>query len=188
VVRGQFGFETASGTFVRLVPCDGGDNVPPMVDQFLNEHTTHPIARLLVNLDADDTLSARSTSARDIIAHLARVHTNLGVSIIPIIWECADPPAPGIPEKQTLERLVVAAIVAAYPQRGASVAAWLAAAPTGGTSHKNHALSYLAKWYAENGPDDFYKELWRDPSTAPELERRLRQSGAWAEVEALALS
>lgn len=98
----------------------------------------------------------------------------------------ADDPVPSIPAKQTLERLVVAAIVAAYPQRGAGVADWLAAAPRGGDSHKHHARSYLAKWYAENGPDDFYNGLWRDPKTAPELERRLRVSGAWGSVEALA--
>lgn len=188
VVRGQFGFATPSGAFVRLVPCEGGDNVPPTAVQFIKEHTTHPIARLIVNLDADDTLSARSTSARDIIANLTRTHAKTGVSIVPIVWECADAATPGIPDKQTLERLVVSAIVAAYPQRGANVASWLAAEPRGGDSHKHHALSYLAKWYAENGPDDFYKELWLDPRTAPELELRLRHSGAWAEVEALAQS
>lgn len=200
VSRGQFGFATAGGAFVRLVPCDGGGNVASTAAQFFKEHTTHPIGRLLINLDADDTVDVTSTSARDVIAGIAQAHggdtsigtasaySAAGVHVCPIIWECRDSLAPGIPAKQTLERLVAAAIVAAYPQRGPSVATWLAHEPRGGDSHKHHALSYLAKWYAEHGPDDFYKALWRDESTAAQLEQRLRDGGAWAHVEALAHS
>lgn len=198
VSRGQFGFATATGTFVRLVPCDGGGNVGATAAQFFKEHANHPIDRLLINLDADDTLDSTSTSARDIIAGVVRAQNGdaisdaggsyfvAGVRVCPVVWECADRAAPGIPGKQTLERLVAAAIVAAYPQRGPTVATWLAAPPAGGDSHKHHALSYLAKWYAEHGPDDFFKHLWRDEATAAQLESRLRDSGAWAHVEALA--
>lgn len=201
VVDGQYGFFTASGAFVRLVPCRGGNKVAPAAAQFLTDHATHPIGRLLINLDADDTTQAASSSARDAIAGIVRTHvSNPGggapdgtgayrvdeVTICPIIWECRDADAPGIPAKQTLERLVAASLVAADPRRGENVATWLAAAPRGGDSHKHHALSYLAKWYADHGPDDFFKELWRDPSTATQLQHRLRETGAWAHVEALA--
>lgn len=185
VSRGQFGFGTPGGAFVRLVPCDGGGNVAPTAAQFFKEHATHPVGKLLINLDSDDTLGATSTSASDIIARIL-ASGPASVEVCPIIWACQDLDAPGIPAKQTLERLVAASIAAAYPQRGPSVATWLAAEPRGGDSHKHHALSYLAKWYAEHGADDFYKALWRDEATAEQLERRLRTGGAWAHVDALA--
>jgi len=198
VVDGQYGFVTASGAFVRLVPCRGGNKVAPAAAQFLNDHVTHPIGRLLLNLDADDTTQVASTSARDAIAGMVRAHAGkpvpdddgtycIGdVTVCPIVWECRDADAPGVPSKQTLERLIAAAIVAVDPRRGENVAAWLAAVPRGGDSHKHHALSYLAKWYADHGPDDFFRELWRDPQTANQLELRLRATGAWTHVDALA--
>lgn len=185
VSGGQFGFATTRGAFVRLVPCDGGGNVAATAAQFFKQHVTHPIGRLLVNLDADDTLDAASTSAHDIIAGIKRTNET-PIEVCPVIWTCDDETAPGLPAKQTLERLVAAAIVAAHPRRGPSVATWLDAEPRGGATHKHHALSYLAKWYAEHGPDDFFKALWRDAATASQLEARLRRSGAWAQVEALA--
>jgi len=199
VTGGQYGFNTASGTFVRLVPCRSGNKVSGVATQFIKGHTTHPVGRLLINLDADDTLDAASSSARDTIAGMVQINGGArapapshgylvaGIQVYPVIWECRDESAPGIPAKQTLERLASAAIVAAHPQRGPTVSAWLAAEPRGGDTHKHHALSYLAKWYAgKHGSDDFYEQLWRDEATAIQLEMRLRQSGAWDHVEALA--
>jgi len=99
VVDGQYGFVTASGAFVRLVPCRGGNKVAPAAAQFLTDHATHPIGRLLINLDGTGAYRVDE------------------VTICPIIWECRDADAPGIPAKQTLERLVAASLVAADPRR-----------------------------------------------------------------------
>lgn len=198
VTQGQFGYGTASGAFVRLHACDGGENVPPTAAQYFKGHPTHPVGTLLVNIDADDTIAAPSTRARDIVIGLVKsaggppqpdasgAYTAKDVTVRPVVWTCADPDVPGLPAQQTLERLVAAAIIAAYPARGPCVRDWLAAAPHGGGSHKNYAMSYYAKWYAsERGPDDFYRELWNDPRVAAELIARLRASGAWTHLDAL---
>jgi hypothetical protein len=107
-----------------------------------------------------------------------------------IRWETGDPPAPGLPDQQTLERLVCASLAAAYPPRAKAVQDWLDARPN--PPHpplhdpKEYAWSYMAGWLAGHGCDDFYAHLWRDAVVAHELESRLRSSGAWQLVETLA--
>jgi hypothetical protein len=102
-------------------------------------------------------------------------------------WEVSDPPAPGLPDKQTLERLASAALAAAYPARAASVQNWLDARPTPPAADpKEHAWSYMAGWYAEHGCEAFYSNLWNDPRVVAELESRLRSSGAWQIATTLA--
>jgi hypothetical protein len=44
----------------------------------------------------------------------------------------------------------------------------------------------MAGWYAEHGCEDFYANLWRDAAVVPELESRLRSSGAWQIAETVA--
>jgi hypothetical protein len=199
VTQGQFGFATASGAFVRLVSCDGGENVAPMAAQFIKGQPTHPVGDLVLNIDADDSVSAPTTRARDIIRRIVMVaggspqpdergcYVAQGITIRPVIWTCSDSDDPGVPAQQTLERLVSAACVSAVPTSGPDVARWLANEPRGGDSHKNYAMSYYAKWFAQDrGPDDFYREIWNRAPVAKELERRLRETGAWAHVESLA--
>ena len=41
-------------------------------------------------------------------------------------------------------------------------------------------------WYAEHGCEAFYSNLWHDAAVVGELETRLRLSGAWQIVEAMA--
>jgi len=107
--------------------------------------------------------------------------------VILIRWEVNDPPAPGLPDQQTLERLVSAALAAAYPARAKSVQSWLDARPDQPrTDPKEHAWSYMAGWYAEKGCDAFYSNLWNDGLVAAELKSRLQSSGAWQIAETLA--
>jgi len=102
-------------------------------------------------------------------------------------WEVSDPPAPGLPDQQTLERLACAALAAAYPARAASVQSWLDARPAPpGADPKEHAWSYMAGWHAEHGCEAFYSNLWIDPRVRTELESRLRASGAWQIAATLA--
>jgi hypothetical protein len=199
VGAGQFGFQTPAGVFVRIQPYDGVDSLTQAVRDVVNKHCVRPVFHLLVNLDADDTPQAPSPSADDRVATIVgKLDANaergedgayraLGMRIAPVIWRCDDPAGtPGVPDKQTLERLVTASIAAAYPGRAPTVATWLEADPRhDNAGHKHHAYSYLAKWYAEHGCNDFYREVWRDPRVAAQLELRLKQSGAWAHVQAM---
>jgi hypothetical protein len=105
----------------------------------------------------------------------------------PVCWSAPDPGVPGIPTKQTLERLVCSAILAVYPDRGPAVQNWLdsrPAAPLAGP--KEYAWSYMAGWYAEFGSDSFFREIWRDEGVAQQLESRLKACGAWRIGEMLA--
>jgi hypothetical protein len=75
-----------------------------------------------------------------------------GTRISLVRWETNDPDTPGVPTRQTLERLVCAAMAAAYPQRGPSVHNWLGSRPDPPRpSSKEPAWSYMAGWYAELG-------------------------------------
>lgn len=90
-----------------------------------------------------------------------------------IVWCCAGE-GEGIPGKQTLERVVCVALSGAEPGQGASVSRWLADEPHQvGPVHKAHALSYLAKWYAEFGFEAFYQRIWEDDALAAQLESLL---------------
>jgi hypothetical protein len=116
---------------------------------------------------------------------------NGATQVFLVRWEVNDAVAVGLPNQQTLERLVCAALVAAYPDRGSTVQTWLdsrqnppANAPA--TEPKEFAWSYMAGWYAGHNCEDFYCSLWREPKVAAELESRLRSSGAWQIAKALA--
>jgi hypothetical protein len=84
-----------------------------------------------------------------------------------------------------LEGLVAAAIQAAFPDRGSAVEIWLAAEPRAAIIPKSYGYSYLAKWYAGHGADDFLREIWRDEAVARELRKRLESKGGWRIVERL---
>ena len=95
-------------------------------------------------------------------------------------WEAADVTSPGVPSKQTLERLVCSAIVAAYPERGEPVQRWLESRPNPPKANpKEFAWSHMAGWYAKFDRDPFYRALWKDAKVATELQRRLEDCGAW---------
>jgi hypothetical protein len=111
-----------------------------------------------------------------------------GATTVSLIrWEATDPPAPGLPAQQTLERLVCAALNAAYPPRANSVQNWLDSRPDPpNPDPKEHAWSYMAGWYADQSCEASYSSLWIDPQIVTQLESRLRSSGAWQIVESIA--
>ncbi|MHC4178430.1 MAG: hypothetical protein ACYSWU_13035, partial [Planctomycetota bacterium] len=111
-----------------------------------------------------------------------------GATLVSLVrWEASDAPVSGVPTQQTLERLVCAALVAAYPDRGPAVKSWLDARPVGPEAGpKEYGWSYMAGWYAQHGCEDFYRNLWRDERVVAELQSRLTESGAWRVAEALA--
>ena len=177
----------------------GVGNILPIAARRLDQRSTKPLAHLFLSYDADVKLAdtatgvARSEQRLDDLARQfggARVGDSWMIeqtTLVLVSWRANDGVLPGLPGKQTLERLICAAVVAAYPDRGSSVQTWLdnrpGAAPAG---PKHFGWSYYAGWYAHHGADDHYHPLWEDERAASELETRLGQSGAWAAVEELA--
>ena len=202
VRRGQFAYRSKSGSFVRARPCNGKGNVLQEARIRLTQRTTKRLLRLVVNVDVDT--SAAGTSPRltglrqqDVFHEVQQtdpsatvnadgnIEVDSGATMVALIrWEANDPPAPGLPDQQTLERLVSAALAAAYPPRAKAVQDWLNARPgCPPPDPKEHAWSYMAGWYAGHGCEDFYSNLWRDAGVVRELESRLRSSGAWQIAE-----
>ena len=204
VGQGQFYFRTPSGNGVRVVPCHGVKNIPESLERFLRQRNTSPFAKLVINVDADDNADKTANSASSLkpiaIENLVRAaDANLqttaegtyaidkGTAEIALIrWTAQDANISGIPNQQTLERLVCAAICTAYPQRGQHIQNFLNERhepPKIGV--KEFAWTHMAGWYAEHGCDDFYRCLWDDARVAAELKARLQSSGAWQIAEAL---
>ncbi len=194
VVKGRFLFHTPADSCVILQPFQGRANARKAASEYLRGQVYLP-DRLILNLDSDAE-NGDGAGARDVVRGIVKDFGGAvenagdgpfdldGVQVFTVIWECEDSnPTPGVPPKQTLERLVAAAIQAAYPERGPAVDAWLAAKPLPEkTTHKNYGYSYLAKWYAEFGADDFFRAIWRDEAVASQLGKRLENTGAWATV------
>jgi hypothetical protein len=205
VGQGQFAYRSKSGGFVRVQPCNGRSNVLPELRIRLIRRTTRQLRRLIINVDVDTSAAAMTAGPtglgqQDVLYQVQQIdppasmnangeiEVDGGATTVSLVrWEVSDPPAPGLPAQQTLERLVSAALAAAYPGRAASVQAWLDARPIPPRPDpKEHAWSYMAGWYAEHGCEAFYANLWHDPRVVAELNPRLRASGAWQIAAALA--
>ncbi len=206
VTGGQFAFDSKSEKFVRVVPCRGKDNIWREMDTRLGRRDMRPVlARLVINRDADVPAQSKrkgssGVTPADLLAHIKKtepsaelneqeeIELDEGATKVCLVrWEALDEDAPGLPKKQTLERLVCAAIIAVYPERAPAVHAWLNSRPDPPPADpKEHAWSYMAGWYAAHGCEDFYRAVWRDHEVATALESRLRKSGALRIAEALA--
>ncbi len=197
--KGRYLFHSPGGACIIVHPYGGRSKLRRTVNEYLKDHTTHPIHRMILNLDSDaesDSDDGARAAVRGLVARLgsqveaptAAAFDLDGIQTSTVIWECADEASiPGIPRKQTLERLVAASIRGAYPARGSAVEDWLAAEPRGeaAVTPKSYGYSYLAKWYAEYGADDFFRALWRDEEVVAQLRHRLETNGAWASVQDL---
>jgi len=201
----EFVFATPGDAPVRVRPCHGQRMVLENLRIHLLQRETRPVRRLIVGLDNDAIVGEQSSEGRarallqrvrDIVAKLDPQHEHRddgdlaldgGRTLVSLVlWSTDDPAAPHLPAQQTLERLVCVSLCAAYPIRGDSVAAWLAARPDAPPAGpKEFAWSHMAGWYAENGCGDFYQCVWRDPGIARELRRILEASGAWRVATAL---
>lgn len=204
VTRRQFGFRSRNGAFIRVVPCGGKSGLLNELRGRIKGRTIDPLRYVVVCMDSDtDAPSSGGLSGGTQLSDLGNflrgfepsvkveppwLELDDGAAHVALIrWETHDPAGTGLPTKQTLERLVCAAILAAYPERGAPVANWLASRPgPPPLTQKEFAWSQMAGWYAEHGCEDFYRQVWRDPHIAHELESRLRAAGAWPIVEELA--
>ena len=202
--RGQHAFHSPAGKFIRIIPCGGKPNVRRQASERLKDRTDKKLERLVLNVDSDVVVTAgqkpdvaltaesletllREFGEPEITAH-ADFAIDDGATLASLVaWQAADDPIPGLPDQQTLERLVCAAIVAAYPARGPAVGDWLVSRPQAPQAGpKEFGWSYMAGWYAERGCEGFYRAVWEDPDVAAQLEDRLRKAGAWRVAEALA--
>jgi hypothetical protein len=201
---GQFAYLSKAGSFVRVRSCNGKSKILNEARIRLAERTTKRLLRLVINVDADSTASqapgpvglrqqdvlhqVQQVDASAALTAAGEIEVDGGATNIALVrWEVPEPSTPGLPDQQTLERLVSAALVAAYPARATAVQTWLDAHPSPpGADPKEHAWSYMAGWYAEFGCEAFYSNLWNDAQVAAELEVRLRKSGAWQVAAALA--
>lgn len=213
VTSGQFAFLSPSDHFVRVRPCMGRSEVFESLEDRLARRFDRPARRIVVSVDNDAATVEASALSQEAVfeAVAARVHRadasferrpngelilDSGSTTISIAVWSSQEDFTDLPRKQTLERLVCAALRAAYPQRSRAVASWLMQRPEPpfaglderrlSLEPKEHAHSHFAGWFAEHGCDDFFRAVWRDKKIAEQLEARLRQSGVWRVVEALA--
>ncbi len=203
VASGQFAFHSKSARFVRVVPCNGKSNILRYANDRLKRRRVEKLHCLVVNVDPDVEVghsAAVDTATVQAVSNLVARHGEHSkeqngdfrladgtLVTAPICWSASDVGHPGIPTRQTLERLVCAAIVAVYPDRGPAVHKWLESRPVAPPAGpKEHAWSYMAGWYAEFGSDSFFREIWRDEGVAQQLESRLKDCGAWRIGELLA--
>jgi hypothetical protein len=204
VKGGQFAYHSPGGRFIRVIPCQGKSNILPAAKTRLLQRSTKAVTRLVINVDSDQTASGKSLAtglrqgdvlnlvrtldSKAVVNSDGEIEMDGGATKVSLVrWEVNDAPAPGLPDQQTLERLVSAAMAAAYPARAQSVQKWLDGRPIPpGVDPKEHAWSCMAGWYAEDGCDAFYSNLWSDGAVVAELEARLRSSGAWKIAEMLA--
>jgi hypothetical protein len=201
--KGQYTFVTPHGGWLRLVPVDGDKNLLNAANTELIARETSALRHVVLVRD-DDTIaakemeqsSANAPNQREALENWAR-HTlrataiegtddfQLDAGIIPtrisfLFWCARDAHNDYLPPKQTLERLVCAAIAEAYPARCTSVADFIAARPappTGEKLHKSHAASHMAGWYSDRGYEGFFSAVWTDNAIRDALMRRLAEAG-----------
>ena len=209
---GDYAYNSKTGRFVRIVPC-GGDirvilreasNRLSEQQQRYQQVGAVRLARLVLNIDSDvrmDNSSTRTGFQEQDLEKLLKefdcsaAETNDGdfalfdgATLVSLArWEASDATIDGLPSQQTLERVVCAALVAAYPERGEPVRKWLDSRPNAPEAGpKEYGGSHMAGWYADAGSEAFYRVIWSDPKIATELQSRLAESGAWRIAEALA--
>src|ERR1700687_1579832 len=161
VRHGQFAYRSNSGNFIRVRPCNGKSNVLQEARIRLTQRTTKRLVRLVINVDVDTSaagLAPGPTGLRqqDVLQQVqenhpqaspnaaGKIEVDAGITKVALIrWEVKAPPARGLPDQQTLERLVSAALAAAYPLRAGAVQAWLDARPNPPPPDpKEHGWSY----------------------------------------------
>lgn len=205
VKSGQYGFQSKTGVFIRVIPCGGKHNILRFLKIRLAERATKPLHYLVVSADADLDLSSGLTKPKgpsdEAVERILREHdsnatkTSEGIwqldggrsNLMIVRWQVDDRSKEGLPAKQTLERLVCAALAEVYPSRAPAVQNWLdsrSEAPAMGP--KEYAWSYMAGWYADGGCEYFYRRIWDEPRVVQALESRLTHCGAWQVAKRIA--
>jgi hypothetical protein len=199
---GEFSFLSRSGHFIRVVPAGGKNNIPDLFKIRLKQRGQKALTHLVVNVDSDKNADGSpATSVTMDAAQFQRMITGFdgaaqidssgdhlidgGTTRISLAkWGAFDPPGAGLPNQNTLERLICAAIMAVHPARGPAVQTWLDSRPEGpNPGPKEYAWSYLAGWYAHyTGYEAFCSALWSNAQIADAMRQRLK-GGIWEIAE-----
>lgn len=179
VSGGRFLLRHGSAELV-VVPAQGTGKRMSAVERNLHATDCQPGDRVLRIRD-DDTDSADEpgtpTDAPPAASDLPTEELRL---------TCPDPSDPRLPEKQTLERLVVAALLAVHGDRVSSVRNWLDQRPDpAGPDHKASAWTCYAGWLTDHCPGDLFRAVWDEEPVAAALEDRLKQTEVWQRLAAL---
>jgi hypothetical protein len=203
--QGQYAYYTNTNNFVLIVPCFGKDRILEAMRLRVRNHIKFGWTQLIVNVDPDITPGSPTVTTgirvQDVLHQVqqevpsaimnseGRIEFDGGVKKVCLVrWETDDNQTPGLPNQQTLERLVCASIIAAYPERGECVQNWLASRKEPPNANvKEYSWSYMAGWYADNNCEGFYHRVWEDEKVAEQLKARMEKSGAWQIAEALAI-
>jgi hypothetical protein len=199
---GQFVLRSNADRWIRIVPTHGEGKWREVADAELGFRSTRALDRVVVVLDDDGDRGApasRTTSFEGWAAAKGATRVEAtsefalkdggvvptGLSLV--VWSAPDAPAVGLPAKQTLERLVCAAIARTHPERTEPVCAWLASRPSPPPDekhHKSHAASHMAGWFSDRGYEGFFAAIWEDGhGIRSQLERILDETGARAALD-----
>ncbi len=189
---------------VQIFQCMGKSLVKPAFEAALAEAGSTRPAGLVMCHDEDDAVDVADARrrARERMLRSAEnvpgfdessltVQTVVGHAVVlaALTWACTDDPSPSIPDRQNLERLLVSAMCAAYPERGPLVKAWLESridAPDDPSSiSKAYSWSHMAGWYPSPGGQSFFKQVWADGRVAAELAERMPATGIDAMLSAM---
>jgi hypothetical protein len=208
VVGGNFGFRTARDHFIRIVPAHGRSEVMKTGRTRLESRGVQVVSRLVLSVDSDlpvDGLgeAGAAPTGPDLLNWVKKTDPDAtlpdregdevaladGTRVNLLRWRTADSDRrPGMPNKQTLERVLCEALARAYPGRVSAVDAWLENRPDPPAANpKEHAFSYLAGWWAETGSyESAILRWWEDPAVRVHLMAVLTDSGCWRTVQAIA--
>lgn len=208
--RGSFIYQSLDGAEIEVTPVGGGSLADQAEQGRVLIERPSGIDAVVLLVDADRP--AGSTSGHRSIP--GSLHRDLDVVDGADGWARVDPAGrnvrvrvlewwspdaagtPGVPDVDSLDRLVCAALAEAHPERIPSLEAWLDAQPAGDRRiPKQRTWSHYAKWWTTDhkgdyrSPGGFHRALWRDGSLRPLLERRLRAGEAlstWLAFERIA--
>jgi len=195
VVGGRFGFVSPNGElFLEVVPTSGYPQIRADLRRRISELATRPLDELVVVVDLDsesatptsDELRARREALLAVWQPRSTLLGGERTRFDVVVWCLAGPRRSGVPAKQTLERIVCAALADAYPVRAECVERWLASRPAASPlGPKNYSWSYMAGWDAERGSEDFLRSVWDDAALRPLLDAAMATCGANALAERL---
>jgi hypothetical protein len=201
IVGGRHAYVTPTGRWIVVQSAEGRNNVRSAAESHVRRLDVRPLEQLIINVDSDaDAADPENRSVDDFLDGLAaslgfekkdlrRRWARKETPMLGIVWECPGTDQLTVPSKQTLERLVCAAIHRVAPDCTQSVRDWLDALPltcAGQSSnrlHKRQLWTHYGKWFVDCGPEHLLARVWELPEIRDELASILKETGVWAAID-----